>query len=313
VLLGGAFLASTSAIEALRLSGRNDLSWYQAGYSARVPAAWTAGQRRGLNVTVTNLGPLAWTPASAHDYGLSYHWLYPSWRIARFDGSIAWLRGRVKPGGHESTSITVQAPPHPGRYLLVWDILWHGTTWFGLRSGSFQPHTVRVSPGSGRPLLSPPAVKGGGASGLVELPLAQTADRLQLWRAAIKLIKRHPVQGLAANGFRWHYQEVTPPAHGQVPAPSSTHNLLLEITVDWGIPGAILFVVMLGVIWWSPLRALWRGRVPGWWEAAIVGSGAAFFAHTLVEYFLGTTALLLAFWLLCALALTAGTIAQRAS
>jgi hypothetical protein len=237
---------------------------------------------------------------------LSYHWLYPSWKVARFDNPITWLSD-ARPGRRQTVRATIQAPSRPGRYLLVWDVLWHGSTWFGMKTGPFQPHAVRVTPPATH--LDPRQIEVRSPSSspaVTTLPLAQTATRLQLWRAALRLIERYPLLGTGPHGFRRHYAELAPASpEGRVPPPSNAHNLVLELLADWGLAGTASFGALMATLWWPLTKVAWRGRIGGWWQLAVIGAGAAFLCHGMVEYFLGTPAILLVLWILCGLAVAA--------
>ncbi|HEX6510386.1 MAG TPA: O-antigen ligase family protein, partial [Chloroflexota bacterium] len=304
-LVFGILALSTSSLEQLRFSTQNDRSWYQASYISTVPPTMTAGRTRTIPVTVENRSPLTWNGSSPHTYGLSYHWLHLSRAVVQFANPITWLSSDLQPGGRQAVHARVQAPVTPGTYLLVWDTVWKGTTWFGPRTGIYPASRVRVIEPAlhgGAPLPAGPAPP----PDIANLPTSPALDRSQIWSVAVKMIKKHPLFGLGPQGVRMNYMVFTPPdpAAPARAAPPHAHDLALEMLADWGVIGGGLFAVLLAVLWWPLLRRVATGHVEHGWELAVVGAAAALLGHELVDYFLTKQAIFVMLWLLCGLAAT---------
>jgi hypothetical protein len=302
-LVAGVIAFSTSTLQVARVSARSDRAWYEVSYASKLPASMSAGGARIIPVTVQNRGPLTWKASQPHAYGLSYHWLYPSWRVERFSNPITWLRADVLPGGSRLVGVRVQAPEAPGSYLLIWDTVWKGTTWFGPRTGEYQTLSVRVleprSP-SGRP----GTIRQNLPPDVMYLPTNAALGRSQLWTAAVSMIEGRPFFGVGPQGFRMNYTAYAtpdPPAPPPAPPPHA-HNLALEMLADWGVIGGGIFFALLAALLWPVIWRAWTRWTWSVWELAVIGSVAALLVHELVDFFLTKQSIFILFWILCGLA-----------
>ncbi len=73
-------------------------------------------------------------------------------------------------------------------------------------------------------------------------------DRLEIWRTALLMMREHPILGVGLNNFMDVYPLYEHP-EGFYRAMSMAHNIFLEFGATTGIPGLVLFivVVVLGV------------------------------------------------------------------
>jgi O-Antigen ligase len=299
VLVAGVAVLLTPSLTVLRWTSDSDQQWYVAAFNGHLPATVRAGKNIKVPVTVSNLGPLTWSPTGEHPYHVSYHWLYPSGRVALFDGARSHLAADVPPGGKQRVFADVQAPRTHGRYLFVWDMVQESVTWFSLKSASYATQPVRVvGSANGRQPVLPPAP--------VTLPTALSAPgRWQLWQAAVRMVATHPLFGVGPSGFRLNYGAYLVPKQQNWDERILANSLPLEIFADLGLLGGGLFWALFAAITWTVLVGLWNGRVVVWWQIAVIGSMAAFLAHGLVDYILISNAIFFLFWLLCGLAATA--------
>jgi hypothetical protein len=94
-------------------------------------------------------------------------------------------------------------------------------------------------------------------------PAASTASRFttvgsvrhEYWRVGLLAFSRHPVQGLGAGGFRvfWRMERRVPHAVTEV------HSLPLEMAVELGLPGLLIFFAFIGGVGAAGRRALRQG------------------------------------------------------
>jgi hypothetical protein len=304
-LICGAFVLSSPSTALVRISDQTDLPLYQATYASAVPATLSAGQTQAIPVSVENASPLVWNLSTPHAYGVSYHWLYPSWKVERFTNTITWLPFDLSPGERRTVKVRVTAPPSPGKFLLVWDITWKGTTWFAPKTGIYRASPVRVIKQRTTRASSGPTHQDS-LPDMTYLPTAQTLPRQQIWAAAITMIEQHPLFGVASQGFRLNYKSVVPPIRTDRASkpPPHAHDLALEVTADWGIIGGATFAAMLVALCSPLLRRIIRGDATRPWELAVIGAIAALIGHQLVDYFLVKEAMFAALWILCGLAAT---------
>jgi hypothetical protein len=309
-LVAALFLIPSSSVEAIRLSDESSAVWFRMQCTAVLPSTMLSAQQQKVSVTVKNLSPLDWTPTHPNDYQLSYHWLYPSRLVAQFITVYTPITQVIPAGAQRQVIVLVRAPAVPGRYLLVWDVLWHGSTWFALKTGLVAPTAVRVVPLTRSAIVSHSGTAASAThSSGTYLPVEQQPDRQQMWSSALDTFVRHPVFGAGPNGFREGYGQSVQPSSGVAPVgpPTHAHNLLLELLANWGIAGTGLLAALVVTIWWPLLTRLWHRRPNSGWDLALLGAGAAFLAHGTVDYFLGVTSVLVAIWLLGALASTQPT------
>jgi predicted O-methyltransferase YrrM len=95
------------------------------------------GSQCALAVRVTNRSaiPFQWSHAP---FGLSYHVYGWNGDAVRFENPRQYFNQALQPGEHVDVEVQVRAPDVPGRYRLVFDVVWEGITWLqdrGSRTG----------------------------------------------------------------------------------------------------------------------------------------------------------------------------------
>jgi O-antigen ligase len=64
-----------------------------------------------------------------------------------------------------------------------------------------------------------------------------TSDRLELWSQSLNLIQNHPIFGIGPMHFAW-YNHTSASAH--------PHNSVLQLMAEWGLPAALLILLIAG-------------------------------------------------------------------
>ena len=94
-------------------------------------------------------------------------------------------------------------------------------------------------------------------------------NRTQIWKAGLKVFKRHPLKGIGAGA----YPDAVYPWLGRPSVPGhqyTAHNAFLSVAVETGLTGATCFGLLLAVlavsIWMlrAPERALWFTTLLVW-------------------------------------------------
>ena len=275
-----------------RLALRSSERWFAARYQAAPVGELGAGQARRVRVSVQNTGELGW-PQGGHDaVHLSYHWETPAGILVEYDGLRTRLPGDVAPGATVALDAVVRAPAVPGSYRLRWDLVRETVTWFSERGTPTADELVTVVGVA----AAGPTPTGGT---LDERGARPTPSRPELWRAAVRLWRRHPVLGVGPDNFRHLYAAVIEPAPGVrlfLDERLHANSLYLETLADLGLAG----VAALALLGRELARALWRGRRDPLARAAAVGA-VTFFVHGLVDTFGTFTPTLVLGWLLLAL------------
>ena len=296
-----ALIAGTAAggpLSVLRLNGQSDQEWYRASYAAPMPIALPGCERLRIPLTVTNRGPLTWWATGDDRYRLGYHWLFPSGQMAFFEGLRTPLPRDLGSGGYLKIGATLLTPSRPGHYLLVWDMVEEGVTWFSLKSASYHAVPVVVTRAPARRCTVP-----GAQAGLAptSLPRVQSEPpRSRLWAAALTMLHRHPLLGIGPDGFRLAYGIYTVPPQHTWDRRILANSLYLEILADLGLAGAACFLAAIILAIVAGRNAL-RDRGTELSPAAIGALAAivALLGHGLVDYSLQSHAIFLLCWILC--------------
>jgi len=128
-------------------------------------------------------------------------------------------------------------------------------------------------------------------------------ERPYWWRAALGMIKEHPLKGIGPGRFKTEYMLRKP--EGLVENPDQCHNTYLQIALEMGIPALLAFLWIVSLIFWMIFKS--RKIVHGVWDTGfIIGISAsmiAYLIHGFTDNVLQRRALLM-FWfiagLLCA-------------
>ena len=282
----------------LRLTTESQGSWYRAAIAAPPDVDLSSGRLALVPLAITNTGRLAWDSSADPPIVLSYHWLpADSDRFVSFEGARTEFADRVEPGATAVVNARVVAPRQPGQYRIEWDLVQEGRLWFS------------TEPGASR-RMSRAAVAGAAAGGAAETfpPPKRTVrpGRLELWRAAARIVAAHPLLGIGPDNFRLAYG-----SYAGIASPDTrTHsnNMYLEVLTGGGLLAGAAFAWLL---WRAAVcvgTAL-SGALHG--ATAAIGVGAAALAialHAIVDSFLGfaPTYVLFSLTLGCAVACARG-------
>lgn len=102
---------------------------------------------RTIRVRVTNRGDVVWPhdiPAGRH-ICLGNHWLREDGSRVIDDDARAFLPHPVAPGATAEIPLTVQAPDHPGRYVLEIDLVQEHVAWFNARGSRTARESITVA------------------------------------------------------------------------------------------------------------------------------------------------------------------------
>jgi hypothetical protein len=278
--LASSVFAWRGEIFRLRLASEGTVAWYAAAYEAAEPSLSLApGEDRNVAVRVTNTGRKTWSIAES--FHLSYHW-YDLERRLLADGPRTELPRDVRSGESVLLDALVRAPMQEGRYLLAWDMVHEGTTWFS--GQGVEPAAVAVRVGRSGCAVSEPAAP------IPVAALAWRPSRAELWRLALVLWRERPLLGVGPDNFRWLHG----PRAGQPFWDSRVYanNTLLEAAADAGALG----VLALGGCLVASLTSAARRTVscdprsaPGAESAALLALMAGIVAHGAVDYVLAFT------------------------
>jgi O-antigen ligase len=87
--------------------------------------------------------------------------------------------------------------------------------------------------------------------------------RLDIWRASVKMIEAHPVNGVGVRAYRYAYTQFAPPTDhfltaetcGDGEGACHAHQLILEVLTETGAIGLLLWLAGVVLAWRFWLRA----------------------------------------------------------
>lgn len=267
----------------LRLTTEGLEAWYRAEFSAPEHIDLPAGGIVSLPITVTNTGRSTWDAQGVAPFRLSYHWLLPDEdSIVSWEGQRTEFPRPIPPGGSITMTATVEAPPDPGDYRLMWDVEQEQRLWFSGEPDaelSTSDATVRG-----------PAVTGRPREPIRPLPqIVGRPGRRVLWRAAFRMLAAHPVLGVGPDNYRLMYGR-----YAGIPnfdARVHSNNMYLEVLVGAGLVGGAAFVWFCWRACRRVVRPVFRPSDPtlATLAAAVCAAAAAIAIHGLADSFLGFT------------------------
>ncbi len=118
---------------------------YAATYQPQVASPAAAGSQSGVPIVLVNTGSFTWPAGGANPIRLAYHWWsLTTNRTVLWEGQRTLLPADVPPGGSVSLNASVLYPTTPGPYLLRWDVVEEGVSWFSGRGVLTGDQFVRV-------------------------------------------------------------------------------------------------------------------------------------------------------------------------
>jgi len=117
----------------LFLTAKQPAKKYSAHYDDNnlTPEVMEINKEYMIEIKITNQGTVKWPNESISPVFLSYHWYdLKSGEIIIYDGIRSKLPESVKPKKEVTVETKIISPPKPGDYLLIYDLVDEGVTWF---------------------------------------------------------------------------------------------------------------------------------------------------------------------------------------
>jgi putative inorganic carbon (HCO3(-)) transporter len=139
------------------------------------------------------------------------------------------------------------------------------------------------------------------------------SGRWAIWETAVQIAKDHPVAGIGFYTWTTMYPEYGLSFWKTVDNP---HNLLLNMAVEQGIPGVILYVWFVLLFLVTSFRFVRQTRRVSWaypLMVGVLGAGISRIVHEIFEAdtLLGVSSVAQVFWALLALQIVAARVARR--
>jgi hypothetical protein len=113
---------------------------------AILPVAGTAGSRTTTQITLGNTSNFTWSATGANPVTLSYHWINGAGKTVVWDGLRTKLPADVPAGQLSVVQADLAFPSAPDTYLLRWDLVQEGVSWFSGKGVRMPEQTVSVQP-----------------------------------------------------------------------------------------------------------------------------------------------------------------------
>lgn len=214
------------------------------------PAGLKTGEQGTARIRLRNTGSDIWEPGGGRGTNLTYRWVsYPGGGEQTVEYMVTDLPHAIAPGAEVDVRAEFNTPGESGRYVLVFDMVAVGATWFSAVSSPPLAIPVEFGPdGGGRvfEIEEKAAVFNAGGAG------TETPPRSQLWQAAVRAWASHPLLGLGPDQFRLRHHEYY---EGLIPDERfRTHNIFLEALATTGVVGLAAMVYLLAAALWVQYR-----------------------------------------------------------
>jgi O-antigen ligase len=104
-----------------------------------------------------------------------------------------------------------------------------------------------------------------------------SAERYYRWIAGIRMARDEWAQGYGPNAFYYNYKPYTIPAFktwvSKNEERSTVHNYFLLLLIEQGVPGLIIFIVLIGFLFWYAQR-IYHQTIERFWRS-VVGAAAS--------------------------------------
>ena len=135
--------------------------------------------------------------------------------------------------------------------------------------------------------------------------LERNRDRIEVWSTTIKLIPDHLLFGVGTAVFPHVYQQYSPRGNPMAFA----HNFFLQALAEYGIPGFILLITVIGLCLVTGYSVVREHRWP--LAAGVLSAVVGALIHQQVDNTIHGANLASVFWFLCGLLLTLDEVHQK--
>ena len=301
---------AVSPMLALRLRFWQARSWYGSAIESAptlgqaMPSQMAPGATLVVGLSIRNLGAIVWPRAGKKPVKVSYHWTSEDGStLYVLDGARTDLPNDVPPDQKVDIAATLRAPDRPGRYVLWWDLVHEGVTWFSDAGDAGRRLRVAVGVTASRKK----SAQTGAWTVSTPNPFDQFS-RKELWRAGLLAFRDHPLLGLGPDNFRHAYGGYL----GRAETDERLHanNFYIEILSTLGLLGLLALAMLIATL------ARTARRAAAWPPARVLALGlaaalAAYLVHGVLDYFLEFTPTYALWWLLAGALVALERIAAR--
>ena len=281
------FNAQFNNIFRLRLQTEGDNEWYNAALTVPFIEQMEINETRTLAINVQNNGSLTWRSNGQSPINLGARWINQADEETVSEPRWSFVNP-VLPGEDVAMVVTLQAPPIPGEYELIWDVVHERITWFGAKTNQHLVYQVMVIEDEDLIAADPSRDKPNW-----EYPLP-IPDRRTLWATAFTMWQERPFFGIGPDNFRLTYGAVL--GANSWNKTIHTNNWYIETAVSLGIFGVTIVSMGIGILGLDIIRCLQSDKI-SIWQIGISAGFFAFFIHGVLDFFILFNATGLLFWM----------------
>jgi hypothetical protein len=163
---------------------------------AILPVSGTAATTTTVPITLGNTSNFAWPTAGPNPVTLSYHWINGAGQTVVWDGLRTKLPADVPAGQLTQLQASLAFPSAPGTYLLRWDLVQEGVSWFSGKGVRMPEQTVAVTP-----YVTPFY---GGSLGVDQTPATMNASSTALVPVRIENMSNFDWGGNVNLSYHWY-------------------------------------------------------------------------------------------------------------
>jgi ubiquinone/menaquinone biosynthesis C-methylase UbiE len=105
-------------------------AWVASLQCAEQQFSWPASSSVTAKVRIQNSSPVVWEYDPRTPILLGNHWIDDTGQTVRHDDGRALLPNSLRPGASAGIEIEMRTPPSPGRYMVEFDLVQEGVSWF---------------------------------------------------------------------------------------------------------------------------------------------------------------------------------------
>lgn len=114
-----------------------------------------------------------------------------------------------------------------------------------------------------------------------------TAERFYRWVAGVRMSSQHWLTGFGPTTFYQHYQSYAIPAFrtwvSDNREQSTVHNYFLLLLIEQGVPGLVLFLALLGALFWQA-QTIYRRARSRFWQITVATVAAILWMQCTVNF-----------------------------
>lgn len=217
----------------LKVRVAGPLQYYGVSFKVTeaIPGEIVTGRKYAINIKLKNTGTLAWESRGAHPVHLGYRWYDKKGGYLPGESLRTELPRDIRPGEEISLKAGFEKfPGIPEDSVFKWDMVKEFITWFSEQS---DPVSFYKEPGGKERIAGS------------RMNISTITERWGAWRAALNMLRAHPLLGVGLGNFSFLYNAYKPADAVHKTMMPSVNNVYLEVFAETGILGLGAFLLFV--------------------------------------------------------------------